>query len=41
MESKFCQYCGKQLTENDHLEGCCNWCAEKLEHEWISQGLEE
>lgn len=30
MKAKYCMYCGEELTKEDHLEGCCNSCEDKL-----------
>jgi hypothetical protein len=27
-QAKYCMYCGRELTKDDRLDGCCNDCAE-------------
>jgi len=31
MISKYCQYCGRRLRDDDYVEGCCKHCAKRIE----------
>ena len=32
MKAKYCMYCGHNLEDNDKLEGCCMYCAERAKN---------